>query len=180
MAWASVTVPSVERVFAPRRSWSTRIAVVKPSRTSTSGRAMFGMNTWTNVEYVSSISRRDSAAIVPNTSELLPEPETPVNTVSRRFGISMLTSLRLFTRAPCTRIRSWLSARGTAVGRVSALVAVVILAPYNQYVWSSPSAARVATVRPTDGGPWVRWIGANVLRMLQVSCLDGAEALDGA
>src|SRR3954453_5902649 len=34
----------------------------------------------------------------------------PVNTVSRRFGISMLTSLRLLTRAPWTRIRSWLSA----------------------------------------------------------------------
>ena len=32
------------------------------------------------------MSRCDSAAIVPNTSELLPEPETPVNTVSRRFG----------------------------------------------------------------------------------------------
>ena len=56
------------------------------------------------------ISRCDSAAIVPNTSELLPEPETPVNTVSRRFGSAMLRSLRLFTRAPCTRIRSWLSA----------------------------------------------------------------------
>src|SRR4051794_25662341 len=57
--------------------------------------------------------RCDSAAIVPNTSELLPEPETPVNTVSRRFGISTLTSLRLFTRAPCTRMRSWLSAMVT-------------------------------------------------------------------
>ncbi len=56
------------------------------------------------------IIRCDSAAIVPKTSELLPEPETPVNTVSRRFGISTLTFLRLFTRAPCTRIRSWLSA----------------------------------------------------------------------
>src|ERR1700710_862857 len=54
--------------------------------------------------------RCDSAAMVPNTSELLPEPETPVNTVSRRFGSSTVTSLRLFTRAPCTRIRSWLSA----------------------------------------------------------------------
>src|SRR3954471_19011389 len=56
------------------------------------------------------MSRCESAAIVPNTSELLPEPETPVNTVSRRFGISRLTSFRLLTRAPCTRIRSWLSA----------------------------------------------------------------------
>ena len=54
------------------------------------------------------ISRCDSAAIVPNTRELLPEPETPVNTVSQRFGISTLMSLRLFTRAPRTRINSWL------------------------------------------------------------------------
>ena len=69
------------------------------------------------------ISRCDSAAIVPNTSELLPEPETPVNTVSRRFGISTLTSLRLFTRAPCTRIRSWLSAACSAGDCVSVLVA---------------------------------------------------------
>ena len=70
------------------------------------------------------ISRCDSAAIVPNTSELLPEPETPVNTVSRRFGISTLTSLRLFTRAPCTRIRSWLSAACSAGDCVSVFVAV--------------------------------------------------------
>ena len=56
------------------------------------------------------IIRCDSAAIVLNTKELLPEPEMPVNTVSRRFGIPTLTSLRLFSRAPCTRIRSWLSA----------------------------------------------------------------------
>src|SRR6478672_5089051 len=48
--------------------------------------------------------------MVPNTSELLPEPDTPVNAVSRRFGISTLTSFRLFTRAPVTRIMSWLSA----------------------------------------------------------------------
>jgi hypothetical protein len=45
------------------------------------------------------IIRCDSAAIVSNTSELLPEPETLVNAVSRRFGISTLTSLRLFSRA---------------------------------------------------------------------------------
>ena len=64
------------------------------------------MNPWTNALYVSLISRCDSAAIVPNTSELLPDPETPVNTVSRRFGSWMLMSLRLLTRAPWTRIRS--------------------------------------------------------------------------
>jgi len=56
------------------------------------------------------IIRCDSAAMVSKTSELLPEPDTPVNTVSLRFGSSTLTSLRLFTRAPVTRIRSWVSA----------------------------------------------------------------------
>ncbi|BAS15999.1 hypothetical protein AHiyo8_43020 [Arthrobacter sp. Hiyo8] len=71
---------------------------------------MVGMNPCTKVLYVSLIMRCDSAAIVANTRELLPEPETPVNTVNRRFGSSMLMSLRLFSRAPCTRIRSWVSA----------------------------------------------------------------------
>ena len=68
------------------------------------------MKPWTKALYVSLISRWDSAAIVSNTSELLPDPETPVNTVNRRLGNSMSTSLRLFSRAPVTRIRSWLSA----------------------------------------------------------------------
>src|SRR2546430_6157767 len=67
--------------------------------------------------------------MVPNTSELLPEPETPVNTVSRRFGSSTLTSLRLFTRAPCTRIRSWRSATCSAGDCVSVLVAMLIVSP---------------------------------------------------
>src|SRR3954467_4546544 len=79
--------------------------------------------------YVSLISRCDSAAIVPNTRELLPEPETPVNTVSRRLGMSTLMSLRLFTRAPCTRIRSWLSACCRSAVSRAVLVAVLIGAP---------------------------------------------------
>src|SRR6266508_6943680 len=111
------------------RSWSTMIAVVRPSSTSTSGRASVGMKPCTKVLYVSLIIRCDSAAIVPNTSELLPEPEMPVNTVSRRFGSSTLTSLRLFTRAPCTRIRSWLSATYSAGDCVSVLVAMLIVSP---------------------------------------------------
>jgi len=73
------------------------------------------MKPCTNALYVSLIIRCDSAAIVPNTSELLPEPDTPVKTVSRRFGISTLTSLRLLTRAPWTRMRSWVSARWLGV-----------------------------------------------------------------
>src|SRR3712207_7861727 len=67
--------------------------------------------------------------MVPNTSDDLPDPETPVNTVSRRLGISTLTSLRLFSRAPCTRIRSWLSAACSAGGCVSVLVAELIVSP---------------------------------------------------
>ncbi len=43
IALASVAVPTVERGLAPIRSWSTMIAVVSPSRTSTSGRASVGM-----------------------------------------------------------------------------------------------------------------------------------------
>ena len=129
IALASVAVPTVERALAPIRSWSTMIAVVSPSSTSTSGRASVGMKPCTKALYVSLIIRCDSAAIVSNTSELLPEPETPVNTVSRRFGSSTLTSLRLFTRAPCTRIRSWLSATCSAGDCVSVLVVMLIVSP---------------------------------------------------
>ena len=43
IALASVAVPTVERTLAPIRSWSTMIAVVSPSSTSTSGRASVGM-----------------------------------------------------------------------------------------------------------------------------------------
>jgi hypothetical protein len=49
IALASVTVPSVERALAPIRSWSTMIAVVRPSSTSTSGRASVGMKPCTKV-----------------------------------------------------------------------------------------------------------------------------------
>ena len=42
-ALASVAVPTVERELAPIRSWSTMIAVVSPSSTSTSGRETLGM-----------------------------------------------------------------------------------------------------------------------------------------
>jgi hypothetical protein len=44
IALASVAVPTVERGSDPIRSWSTMIAVVSPSSTSTSGRASVGMN----------------------------------------------------------------------------------------------------------------------------------------
>ena len=128
IAFASVAVPTVERGSAPIRCWSTMIAVVRPSSTSTSGRASVGMKPCTNVLYVSLISRWDSAATVSKTSELLPEPDTPVKTVRRRFGISMLTSRRLFTRAPSTRITSW-GPRGAASAAGFVSVALLTAAP---------------------------------------------------
>ena len=48
IAFASVAVPTVERGSEPIRSWSTMIAVVSPSSTSTSGRASVGMKPCTN------------------------------------------------------------------------------------------------------------------------------------
>ncbi len=48
IALASVAVPTVERGSDPIRSWSTMIAVVRPSSTSTSGRAWVGMKPCTN------------------------------------------------------------------------------------------------------------------------------------
>ena len=101
-----MAVPTVEREFAPMRSWSTTIAALRLRRLSTSGRPTFGMNDCTNAVYVSLISRCDSAAIVPNTSDDLPEPDTPVNTVIVRFGMSSETSRRLFSRAPRTSMWS--------------------------------------------------------------------------
>src|SRR3954451_9904918 len=129
MALASVAVPTVDRGSAPIRSWSTMIAVVSPSRTSTSGRASVGMKPCTKALYVSLIIRCDSAAIVANTRELLPEPETPVKTVSRRFGSSTLMSFRLCSRAPSTRRTSWLSAPCTGGGGGSVRVVVLMAAP---------------------------------------------------
>src|SRR6187431_536498 len=74
--------------------------------------------------------------MVLNTSDDFPDPEMPVKTVSRRFGISTLTSLRLFSRAPWTRIRSCRSAAGTpspllAGWRDEAMVAIVSSNPVN-------------------------------------------------
>lgn len=49
IALASVAVPTVERGSAPIRCWSTMIAVVRPSSTSTSGRASVGMKPCTKL-----------------------------------------------------------------------------------------------------------------------------------
>src|SRR5215218_60030 len=133
--------------------------------------------------------------MVPNTSELLPDPEMPVNTVSRRFGSSTLTSLRLFTRAPCTRIRSWLSATCSAGDCVSVLVAMLIVSPsvrrdrlrglrrrrlleltsFEQYLWS-PIVRAVAVTVPVYliGG-----VGRGGATPVRLTALIGPEAAPG-
>jgi hypothetical protein len=64
-----------------------------------SGWPYFGRKYCTKVEKVSLMSRCDSAAMVSKTSELLPLPEMPVNTVIFRRGISSEMFFRLFSRA---------------------------------------------------------------------------------
>ena len=73
---------------------------------STCGRPYLGRYCCTKVGKVSFSSRRDFAAIVSSTSELFPEPETPVNTVIWYLGMSRETSFRLFSRAPRMRMMS--------------------------------------------------------------------------
>lgn len=109
---ASVAVPTVERTFAPSADWSTTMAAVTPSKPTTSGRAIEGTKPCTKEEYVSLISRCDSAAMVSNTSEDFPDPETPATAVKRRFGMLTETLRRLFSFAPVTTMASWASGKG--------------------------------------------------------------------
>src|SRR5688572_4190616 len=55
-----------------------------------------------------SLSRRwASVAIVSNTMDDLPEPETPVKMVILRLGMRRETFFRLFSRAPRSSMYSW-------------------------------------------------------------------------
>src|SRR5690349_19347974 len=73
---------------------------------SASGWAMRGRKLRTNRLKFSLSRRWDSAAMVSNTSEDLPDPDTPVKMVIWRLGIFTLMSLRLFSRAPRISINS--------------------------------------------------------------------------
>src|SRR5690606_17850984 len=67
--------------------------------------------------------------MVPNTSELLPDPEPPVNTTRRRLGMSTSMCFRLFSRAPRTRMAAWLAAPCPAADRAPAPGAVLVVPP---------------------------------------------------
>src|SRR5699024_5753137 len=68
-----------------------------------------------------------SAAMVWNTKELLPEPETPVKTLRRRLGISTSMPRRLFSRAPWT----WMTSCESAVAVWSRSAAVVAIGGFS-------------------------------------------------
>ncbi|CAM5453904.1 hypothetical protein STENM36S_04152 [Streptomyces tendae] len=104
--WMSVMVPTVEREWPPTGRWSTTMAGVRSSRASACGRSYLGSRLRTNQVNVSFSWRRDSTAIVSNTTDDFPDPETPVNTVSRPFGMRSETFWRLFSLAPVMLMNS--------------------------------------------------------------------------
>ena len=81
------------------------MAMGRFSMLSTCGRPYFGRYCCTNVGNVSFSSRRDFAAIVSSTSELFPDPDTPVKMVIWCFGSRSETFFRLFSVAP--RMMMW-------------------------------------------------------------------------
>src|SRR6185503_8071640 len=77
------------------------------SMASASGWEYLGRKFRTNMLKFSLSRRCDSVAIVSNTMDDLPEPETPVKIVIWRFGIRKDTFFKLFSRAPRISIYSW-------------------------------------------------------------------------
>src|SRR3954470_12006272 len=77
------------------------------SMASASGWAYFGRKFRTNILKFSLSRRCDSVAIVSNTMDDLPEPDTPVKMVILRLGMRNETFFKLFSRAPRISIYSW-------------------------------------------------------------------------
>src|SRR5215211_2396644 len=74
---------------------------------SASGWEYFGKKFRTNMLKFSFNRRCDSVAIVSNTIEDFPEPDTPVKMVIFRLGIRKETFFELFSRAPRISMYSW-------------------------------------------------------------------------
>src|SRR6185369_3863433 len=74
---------------------------------SASGWAYFGRKFRTNMLKFSLSKRCDSVAMVSNTMDDFPDPETPVKIVILRLGMRSETFFKLFSRAPRISIYSW-------------------------------------------------------------------------
>src|SRR5689334_8134424 len=81
--------------------------MLKFSSASASGCEYFGKKFRTNMLKFSFSRRCDSVAIVSNTMDDFPEPDTPVKIVILRLGIRSETFFKLFSRAPRISIYSW-------------------------------------------------------------------------
>lgn len=98
----SVMVPTVDRGEPNRRFWSTITTADRFAIRSASGRPYDGRKVCANALNVALICRCASAAMVSNTSEDLPDPDTPANTTNSPLGRSRSIPFRLFSRAPRT------------------------------------------------------------------------------
>src|SRR3954466_15833847 len=98
-------VPTVERGFFDVDFWSIETAGERPSMKSTSGLSIWPRNCRAYAESDSTERRCPSAKMVSKASDDLPEPDSPVKTMSESRGRSIETSLRLCSRAP--RMISW-------------------------------------------------------------------------
>jgi hypothetical protein len=100
-----VIVPTVDRGFFDVDFWSMETAGDSPSMKSTSGLSICPRNWRAYADSDSTYRRWPSAKIVSNARLDLPEPDSPVNTISESRGRSRETSLRLCSLAP--RMMSW-------------------------------------------------------------------------
>ncbi len=98
-------VPTVERGFFEVDFWSIETAGDRPSMKSTSGLSIWPRNWRAYAESDSTYRRWPSAKMVSKARLDLPEPDSPVKTISESRGRSSEMSLRLCSRAP--RMMSW-------------------------------------------------------------------------
>src|SRR5271163_4105453 len=97
-------VPTVERGDRVVVFCSIAIEGERPSTESTSGRSIWSRNCRAYADSDSTYRRCPSAYRVSKASEDLPDPDSPVTTVSEFRGISRSMFFRLCCRAPRTTI----------------------------------------------------------------------------
>src|SRR3954453_8614902 len=93
-------VPTVDRGFFDVDFWSIETAGDRPSMKSTSGLSIWPRNCRAYADSDSTERRCPSAKMVSKARLDLPDPDSPVNTISESRGRSSEMSLRLCSRAP--------------------------------------------------------------------------------